>query len=439
MSQSSFSALELIARRRDGLPHSADELRWLAQSAADGTIPDYQLAAWLMAAVLNPLDERQTADLTVAMAASGERLDLSPLPRPWVDKHSTGGVGDKTTLVGLPLMAACGLTVVKMSGRGLGITGGTVDKLASVPGFRVDMEPEELIRTASQIGIALAGQTARLAPADKTLYALRDATSTVASLPLIVSSILSKKLASGAEHVVLDVKCGSGGFMACPEQAFALAHSLERVGTLCGLNVKALVSDMEQPLGRAVGNRLEVWEALETLRGSGPERLVELVVELVGHLLVMGGIVADLPSARALARVKLSDGSARQKAKDWFEAQGADPALCDDPGRLLAEDMHQVEVLSPSDGWVARWDARTIGEVVVDLGGGRKTKEDLIDPDVGVISLVELGQKLEKGQPLARVVARTAEHAQKSVQRLLDALQLSPDPVDSPDLFLRER
>ena len=265
-----MTLLPLIARRRDGGSHSADDLGFLAQAAAEGSVPDYQLAAWLMAAYLNPLDERETADLTVAMARSGERLDLSVLSRPWVDKHSTGGVGDKTTLVLLPLLAACGLSLVKMSGRGLGITGGTLDKLASVEGLRLDLPPEALLRVAAESGFALGGQTARLAPADGALYALRDATGTVASLPLIVSSILSKKIAGGAETVVLDVKCGSGAFMRTLPEARALAHALRTVGERCGLRVRCAITDMSTPLGAAVGNALEVREAWDVLSGAPP-------------------------------------------------------------------------------------------------------------------------------------------------------------------------
>jgi pyrimidine-nucleoside phosphorylase len=386
---------DIIADRRDAKVHSAEDLRSLSRGAADGTVPDYQLSAWLMAAFLNPLTAQETADLTKAMAESGERMDLTGLPKPWVDKHSTGGVGDKTTIVLLPLLAACGLTVVKMSGRGLGITGGTVDKLSSVPGFRMDLSPEEMKEQAKRIGLAITGQTPRLAPADKKLYALRDVTGTVGSVPLIVSSILSKKLAGGCETVVLDVKCGSGAFMKTLPQARELASWLRDIGRLCGLDLHVSITAMDQPLGRAVGNALEVKEALRALKGE-KGRLRDVCLHFAGLALSATGRGTDADAERAL-----DSGAALAKAREWFAAQGADLRVFESEDWCSAKDVFQVR--ADKGGWVSRADARTIGQAVVDMGGGRKTRDDEIDPAVGVVIHAEVGDRVEKGALLAEV------------------------------------
>lgn len=299
---------DIIAAKRDGLKHTKPELEWLAKAAACGEVPDYQLSAWLMAAYLHPLDSEETAWLTLSMAGTGERLDLTGLPKPWVDKHSTGGVGDKTTIVLLPLLAACGLTMVKMSGRGLGITGGTVDKLLSVPGFRMDLTPEELKAQAKRIGLAITGLTPNLAPADKVLYALRDATATVDSIPLIVSSILSKKIAGGAETVVLDVKAGSGAFMKTVPEARKLASALSDTAAIAGLKTRLAITDMSQPLGRTVGNSLEVEEAGAVLTGNEPSRFAELCLDLAALTLVAVGVEPGMDRARAKALHALAGG-----------------------------------------------------------------------------------------------------------------------------------
>lgn len=391
--------LAAIGRKRDGEANTADDLRLIAQGAADSSVPDYQLSAWLMAAVLNGLDAEETAALTMAMAASGERLDLAGLPKPWLDKHSTGGVGDKTTLVLLPLLAACGLTVVKMSGRGLGITGGTIDKLESVPGMRLDLTPEDMKAQARDIGLALTGQTPRLAPADGRLYALRDVTGTVASIPLITSSILSKKIAGGAEALVLDVKCGSGAFMRHQASAKELAESLVSVGKRAGLRVRAEISDMDQPLGAEVGNALEVKEAIRVLSGqvaSGPsDRFRELCLHFARLALGLAG------RDEALAESRLADGTALAKAKEWFAAQGGSLKVfaSEDWGRAA----HSVEVLASASGFVERVDAGQVGELAVELGAGRRTKADAIDHAVGVTIHACVGDAVEAGQPLATV------------------------------------
>jgi len=435
--------LETIATKRDGRKNTNGQLDALARGAADGSIPDYQLSAWLMAAYLNGLDPQETADLTLAMAESGERLDLTGLPKPWVDKHSTGGVGDKTTLVVLPILAACGLTMVKMSGRGLGITGGTIDKLESVPGFRTDLTPEEMVAQAKRIGIALSGQTPRLAPADKALYALRDVTGTVASIPLITASILSKKIAGGADTVLLDVKSGSGAFMKTLPEAEALARSLVDTGKLCGLKVSAVITDMNQPLGMAVGNALEVQEALASLRpplslppspkGAGRggfSRFLELCLDLAGHALEVVG-----KGDRSTAEEAIASGKALAKAREWFAAQGGDlDSFMSNPPQspIVRSVMYQG-----SPGFLNRIDANIVGEVVIKLGGGRAVKTDPIDPSVGVIVSQGVGNRIEKGQPLFEVHARDESSFGFATEKLLSSVEVSPEPTQAIDPILK--
>ncbi|MFI5385422.1 MAG: thymidine phosphorylase [Fimbriimonadales bacterium] len=420
---------DIIAAKRDGLKHTRPELEWLARAAARGEIPDYQLSAWLMAAYLHPLDAEETAWLTLAMAASGERLDLTGLPKPWVDKHSTGGVGDKTTLVLLPLLAACGLTVIKMSGRGLGITGGTVDKLLSVPGFRMDLSPDDLKAQAKQIGLAITGLTPNLAPADKVLYALRDATATVDSIPLIVSSILSKKIAGGAETVVLDVKAGSGAFMKTVPDARKLATALSETANLAGLRTRLAITDMSQPLGRTVGNALEVEEAGWVLTGNEPSRFTDLCVELAALTLVAVGVSADMDSARKKASDTLGGGLALRKAEQWFEAQGADPTVLVRPDKLPRAPVRK-RVEAHADSWVAGINAETVGRVVLALGGGREKKDDVIDPTVGVEVHAEVGRKVVKGEPVFTVHARDEASAGAAAESLRGCVRGSDSPVE---------
>lgn len=430
-----MNILEFLAQRRDNRVHSVADIQAFVQGATRGDIPDYQVAAWLMAAYLNPLDAAQTAALTLAMADSGDRLDLSSLPKPWVDKHSTGGVGDKTTLVTLPLLAACGLTVVKMSGRGLGITGGTVDKLESVPGFRMDLTPEEMIAQAGRIGLAVTGQTPRLAPADKLFYGLRDVTSTVPSIPLIASSILSKKIAGGAETVVLDVKCGSGAFMNDLAQAKELARWLRDIGTECGLRVEAEITDMDQPLGQACGNTLEVLEAIHTLQDRGPARFTELCLHVTGVALHACGAEPTLEKGIAKATEKLKSGAAFRKAQQWFEAQGADPKVLEDDSWAVRAPI-QLELNATSAGFVQQMDARAIGQAVVDLGGGRQTKEDTIDHRVGVVCHAEVGDSVSTGQQLLTLHAGSAEDAERVVAHLQGAVTVTEERVEKRPLVL---
>jgi len=390
----------------------------------------------LMAAYFNPLGEEETAALTVAMADSGERLDLTGLPKPWVDKHSTGGVGDKTTLVVLPILAACGLTMVKMSGRGLGITGGTIDKLESVPGFRIDMSPAELKAQAGQIGIALAGQTAALAPADKSLYALRDVTETVSSIPLIVSSILSKKLASGAETVVLDVKCGSGAFMRTTQEARTLAKALTEIGKRCGLKTRVAITDMNQPLGSAVGNALEVQEAIDVIGRSeslneASLRFRGLCVSLASHALVAAEVCPNIEEATAKVKVCLADGSAQRKLTQWFCAQGAkDPYSAD----FSLPSAPIKRSWSPKNsGWISHCSAEAIGHAAMSLGAGRMKKQDQIDPSVGIILRACVGSKVEPGIPVFTVHAATEQTCDEAMKRAISAISITGfeyPPVD---------
>jgi pyrimidine-nucleoside phosphorylase len=421
----------IIATRRDGKAHRREDLQALAQGAANGTIPDYQLSAWLMAAYLNPLNDAETAWLTAAMAESGERMDLTGLPKPWVDKHSTGGVGDKTTLILLPLLAACGLTLVKMSGRGLGITGGTIDKLESVPGFDIARTPEEMKAQAAEIGLAITGQSPNLAPADKVLYALRDVTGTTSSIPLLVSSILCKKVAGGAETIVLDVKSGSGAFMKTTQEARALAAALWQTAKILGLNCRLAITDMNQPLGAMVGNAVEVAEARSVL--SHPNalpatsaRLRDLCLELAGLTLEACGKAPTREAGLAMAEEALRQGRAREKARQWFAAQGGDF-----DGELPAAPTRRV-VAVPSAGWVSRLDAETVGRAVIALGGGRRTKEDRIDPAVGVELHACVGSRVEKGEPLFTVYAASESAAGEAAGRVMGAFNVAPFEV-SPD------
>jgi len=422
-----MNILELIAKKRDNGIHSAAELAFIANGAANQTIPDYQLAAWLMATFINGMSDEETADFTLAMAGSGERIDLTGLPKPWVDKHSTGGVGDKTTIVLLPILAACGLTVVKMSGKGLGKTGGTIDKLDSVPGFNTNLTPDEMKAQAKEIGIALTGQTPSLAPADKTLYALRDVTATVPCLPLIVSSILSKKIAGGANVVVLDVKCGSGAFMETLEDASRLASSLESVGEKSGLTVRTVITDMDQPLGRTAGNAMEVKEAIRILKGEETGRFAELCLHLARVTLDAAGVVAD-------PAIAIASGAALMKAKQWFAAQGADLSVFENEDWQSAPVQHVV--LATESGFVKSVSAETVGEVVVDLGGGRKVKTDTIDPTVGVETLVQVGDQVVEGQPIFRIHAASHEHAEVSAGVLPPAVKIVKSYVPSQPILL---
>ena len=408
-------AVDVIRTKRDGGELSAEQLDAFATAAASGGWPDYQLSALLMAIVLKGMTPAETAGLTRAMADSGTRLDLSDVPGPTVGKHSTGGVGDKVTLVAGPLAAACGVVVPKMSGRGLGHSGGTLDKLDSIPGFRTHLTQDEFKAALRDVGLALAGPTADLAPADKRLYHLRDVTGTVESVPLITASILSKKLAEGASGLVLDVKCGRGAFMPTRAAARELADALVRDGTANGLTVAALVTAMDAPLGRAVGNSLEVAEAVEALKGRGPADLAELSVRLATEMVVLGGL-ADRAGAAAKVRTALDSGAGLEVFRRCVERQGGDPKVLDDYSRLPTANR-TMEVVAPRDGYVSAMDAGAVGQAAVVLGGGRGRHDDEVDPGVGVVCRAKPGDPVKAGQAVYEVVYR-------GFGRLLGALPL---------------
>jgi pyrimidine-nucleoside phosphorylase len=434
---------ETIAKKRDGAALSPDEIEAFVHGYTRGDVPDYQASALLMAVYLRGMDDAETAALTHAMAASGRQLDLSaalPPGRPTLDKHSTGGVGDKTSLVVVPILAAAGAYVCKMSGRGLGHTGGTLDKLEAVPGFRVGLTPEEMVAEVADVGACLAGQTADLAPADKKLYALRDATATVGSLPLIVSSILSKKLAGGAASFLFDVKCGGGGLMKTEDEARALARALVDGSVRNGRHAVAVLSDMSQPLGRTVGNSLEVGEAIAALRPDTTEqvetRFRELCLRLAAEGIRLAGLAPDARAGFEHAGELLASGAALEVFRRIIAAQGGDPAVIDAPWRVLPAAPAVVPVPAPRDGYVAAIDAEAVGRAVVALGGGRARKEDEIDPAVGLVVEAPIGRRVAAGEPLAFVHARSVEHAAPAVAAVAAAYTLSDTAAPEPPLIL---
>lgn len=430
-----MNPVALIEKKRDGGVHSASELQFICHAASTGTgMAPEQLSAWLMAVVWRGMSFDETAILTQAMVDSGERLDLAGVPKPWFDKHSTGGVGDKTTLALLPMLAAAGLSVVKMSGRGLGITGGTIDKLESIPGFRTALSLDEMKAQASRIGIALTGQTPDLAPADKALYALRDVTGTVRSIPLIASSVMSKKIAGGADVVGIDLKCGRGAFMRELEEARDLGRTMIEIGKRCGLDVHVEITEMDQPLGRAVGNLIEVQEAVRLLAGEDLDsRFGKLCVNLCGSALEQTGLCSKGQGiSQALA--VLESGRAMVKCEEWWSAQGA--AL--NPIRILEEPLAGVRrtVTASRAGWVETVDAAAIGQVVVDLGGGRKERHSLIDHGVGVRVFKEVGMQTKAGEALAEIYAHDDSSADEAAAKLLNAFMLTDQRVEPRSVIL---
>jgi pyrimidine-nucleoside phosphorylase len=425
-------AVDLIEKKRDGGSHTRAELEALVSAYIRGDVPDYQMAAWLMAVCWRGMQPDEAADLTRVMAASGEQLDLSSIGRPVADKHSTGGVGDKTSLVVMPLVAACGVPVGKMSGRGLGFTGGTIDKLESFDGIRLDLSAADFVRQLHELGIVITGQSADLAPADGKLYALRDVTGTVPSLPLIASSIMSKKLAAGASVIVLDVKTGSGAFMRERAAARELAEAMVAIGTAAGRRMAAVVSDMAQPLGRAVGNALEVREALDTLAGAGPPEFAEFALELATTIVELA---SDGRTGRAEVEAALRSGAARDVLRRMVAAQGGQTAAFDDPSRLPSAPLQQP-VLAESDGYVVRLDALTVAHASIALGAGRERKGDPIDLAVGVLLHTRVGDPIARGQPLATLHASDAARLTQAERILQSAVEIGPTPIGSPPLIL---
>jgi pyrimidine-nucleoside phosphorylase len=421
-------AVELIERKRNGEEIPADDLRELIAAYVRDEVPDYQAAALLMAVWFRGLSPAETFALTEAMVASGETVDLAArLGRRVVDKHSTGGVGDKMTIAVGPVVAACGAPFGKMSGRGLGHTGGTLDKLESIPGFRVELSVEEVLDQVREIGLAVAGQTADLVPADRKLYALRDVTATIDEVSLIAASIMSKKIAAGASALVLDVKVGEGAFMRTVEEARRLADAMRGLGERAGMDVVCLLTDMEQPLGKAVGNALEVREAYETLAGDGPADFRELVLEAATHLLALSDLGLDEAAARRRATASLSDGSALAAYERWIRAQGGDP----DPS-LLPRAAVVRDLPAPAAGFVRAVRARQVAAAAMELGAGRERKEDPIDHAVGVVCRAKRGERVEAGQPLAEIHARDETAAEAAAAALLLAYEIGDAPEPRP-------
>jgi pyrimidine-nucleoside phosphorylase len=426
-------AVDIIAKKRDGGELSAAEIDFFIQGFTRDEIPDYQAAAWLMAVYLQGMSRQETIDLTLAMARSGQMLDLKDIAPLVVDKHSTGGVGDKTTIAVAPLVASTGLPVGKMSGRALSFSGGTLDKLESIPGFRADITTAEFLAQLQAVGLVVCGQTADLAPADGKLYVLRDVTATVSCLPLIASSIMSKKIASGADAIVLDVKVGRGAFMKTKAEATALARLMVEIGWGVGRQVRAILSDMSQPLGRAVGNALELKEALDTLHGQGPPDFVEHCLSVAGQMLVLGGKARDAEAARTILLEALYSGRALAQFREWIAAQGGDLAAVDDPSRLPQATLVQ-DVPAPRTGCVAGIDAMEVGLTAMLLGAGRARKGDPVDHAVGVVLRAKIGDHVEGGQPLLTLHANDAEKLAQARERLLAAYTWSEEPVQAPPL-----
>jgi len=428
-------AIEIIERKRDGGELSAEEIRWLLDGYVAGRIPDYQVAAWLMAVCIRGMSMEETVALTEAMVNSGERVDMSSVPGTKVDKHSTGGVGDTVTLILVPLMASAGLVCAKMSGRSLGHTGGTIDKLESIPGLTTELSLAGILRQAATVGGVIAEHTAQLAPADRLLYALRDVTGTVASIPLIVGSILSKKIAGGADAVVLDVKCGHGAFMASRDEALQLARTLVDVGNTLGKRFSALITGMDQPLGRMVGNALEVWQAVQVLSGQGPHDLWEVTVALGAELLVLAGEASDVAGAKAKLHADLQSGRARDTFARLVRAQGGDERIVDHPELLPRAEKREV-VKAPRSGYVQRLAARHVGLAAGLVGAGRSDKDAAVAPEAGVELVAKAGQDVEAGEPLAVLhVAQDAELSQ--AQRLLqEAYTIGDEPPGPLPLIL---
>ncbi len=429
-------AVDIIAHKRDGMTLSAEEIDFFVQGFCQGAIPDYQAAAWLMAVLLRGMDRQETIDLTMAIVRSGEQLNLRDIASFIVDKHSTGGVGDKTTLVVAPLVAAAGVHVGKISGRGLGFTGGTLDKLESIPGFRADLSPVEFRRQLGSIGIVVTGQSAKLAPADGKLYALRDVTATVQSPSLISSSIMSKKIAAGANGVVLDVKVGRGAFMKTEQEAIDLADLMVDIGRGVGRKVRAVISDMNQPLGCTVGNTLEVKEALDTLQARGPADFRQHCLVMASQMLMMTGRVRDEAEATERMEQLLDGGQAMAKFRAWISAQGGEVAFLDEPDRLPAANCIQ-EVAAPRSGYLAALDALEVGLASMLLGGGRARKSDKVDHAVGVVLHKKIGSRVKEGHPLLTIHANDCAKVAGARQRLLAAYRWSDEPVEPPPLIHR--
>ena len=425
-----MNTVDIITRKRNGCELSDEEIRHMVMNYTEGELPDYQMAAFLMAVYFKGMSRAETVALTRIMKNSGDVVDLSRISGIKADKHSTGGVGDKTTLIVGPVAAACGVKVAKMSGRGLGFTGGTVDKLEAIPGFRTSMDEERFIEHVNSIGIAVIGQTGHIAPADKKIYALRDVTATVENLSLITSSIMSKKLASGSDAILLDVKCGGGAFMKEESEAVKLAELMVDIGKAEGKNTKAVITDMNQPLGRAVGNSLEVAEAVDVLKNRGPEDITELSVYLAGMMIYMSGKADDIEAGISKAGQSLADGTALEKFRELVKAQGGDPGITEDPA-LFAESRYKMQLTASQSGYVYEIDAMQAGLASQHTGAGRERKEDDVDHAAGVYFHKKTGEKVEKGEVLCTVYGDNMKKNEKSLEVLKNSVKISrkrPEP-----------
>ena len=427
---------DLISAKKNGREHTREELEFIVNGFVNGSVPDYQMSAWMMAVCLKGMTDQETAILTDVMAHSGDMVDLSPIQGIKVDKHSTGGVGDKTTLVITPIVAACGVKIAKMSGRGLGHTGGTVDKMESVPGTRTALDQEEFFAQVNKIGISVIGQSGHLAVADKKMYALRDVTATVDCIPLIASSIMSKKLAAGSDAILLDVTCGNCAFMKTVDQAIELAQKMVAIGTHNGRNVAALITDMDTPLGHNIGNSLEVMESMEVLKGRGPADLTEVCYQLAVNMLLLAGLGTE-EECRAMAEKAVADGSAFEKCKQMFAAQGGDISVLEDYSRFAAA-RYSREILAEETGYIYSHDTEKIGSASVLLGAGRLTKTDEIDFAAGITLHKKTGDYVEKGQSIATFYADDEALFDSAEKMFRSGLVIKGEkPVEAPLVYAR--
>jgi pyrimidine-nucleoside phosphorylase len=432
---------DVIRKKRDGKSLTREEIGFFIDGVTSGKVADYQISALLMAIYLNGMNEDEQQALTEAMLNSGNILDFSDIPKPKADKHSTGGVGDKTSLIIAPLVAACGVCVPMISGRGLGHTGGTLDKLESIPGYRVNLSTAEFRKTLEDVGYAMAGQTAELAPADKKMYALRDATSTVEAIPLIVASIISKKGAAGLGAMVIDVKVGNGAFMRDESRATALAHALVSTGNSCGIRTRALLTDMNQPLGEAVGNSIEVKECIDLLRGeasAGALPVLDLSVELSAHMLVLAEVEQTLAAAHARIQKVLESGAALECFRNNIIAQGGDPRVCDAPARFLPLVTESVKVKSPRSGYIKSVDTTEVGHTIAAIGGGRVRIEDVIDPTVGFIADSKIGDFIEAGETLGVIYCADSTNAEEARARIEAAYEIADETMVGMQKLVKE-
>lgn len=428
--------VDIIARKKSGGYNTQEEINFITKGIIDGTVPDYQLSAWLMAVCLKGMSFDESYMLTQSITNSGHIMDLSALGDVIVDKHSTGGVGDKTTLVLIPLLAAAGIPVAKLSGRGLGFTGGTIDKLEAIKGFRTALPNDEFINQVKNIGAAIVSQTANLTPADKKMYELRDVTSTVDSIPLIAASVVSKKFAAGANVIVLDVKCGSGAFMKTLPEAEELSVTMAEIGKRAGKPVIPVITSMEQPLGNAIGNGIEVFESIKTLQNKGPEDLKELCLYLGAISLLKAGKAKTIDEGKALLDKKLQDGSAFKKFKEMVKAQNGDLEYIENPDKLI-QTRFETEVLSGQSGFISKLDALTVAKASKALGTGREKKEDSIDYTAGILLYKKIGDKIDKGEPLAKIYSNCEKMSGNSEEILAQAYEISPEEPQKPELIIK--